>query len=322
MKNFAITGVAGYIAPRHLQAIKDTGNRIVAAIDPHDSVGILDKYFSEASFFTEIERFDRHLEKLRRSKDNEKIDYLTICTPNHLHDSHIRLALRVDADAICEKPLVLNPWNLDALQKLEIEYGKRIYTILQLRFHPVMIELKNKLSGKNIKHNVCLTNITSRGLWYKYSWKGIPEKSGGLVTNIGIHLFDILIWLFGKVKATSVHLSEPTKMSGFLELEKANVTWFLSLDKNDLPKETRDQNKYSYRSILIDGEDLHFAEGFADLHTIVYKNILSGNGLGIEEARPSIEAVYNIRNSKIIAGDEPKHPNLINKKENPDRILP
>jgi UDP-N-acetyl-2-amino-2-deoxyglucuronate dehydrogenase len=308
MKNFAITGVAGYIAPRHLQAIKDTGNRVVAAIDPHDSVGILDRYFPGTSFFTEIERFDRHLEKLRRSQNNEKVDYLTICTPNHLHDSHIRLALRVDADAICEKPLVLNPWNLDALQKLEVEYSKRIYTILQLRFHPVMIELKNKLINTKTKHDVCLTNITSRGLWYKYSWKGINEKSGGLVTNIGIHLFDILIWLFGKVKVSSVHLSEPTKMSGFLELERSNVTWYLSLDKNDLPKEATEQNKSTYRSIIIDGEDLHFAEGFADLHTIVYKNIMSGNGLGIEEARPSIETVYNIRNSKINFGDEPKHP--------------
>lgn len=321
MKNFAITGVAGYIAPRHLQAIKDTGNRVVAAIDPHDSVGILDKYFSEASFFTEIERFDRHLEKLRRSNDNEKVDYLTICAPNHLHDSHIRLALRVDADAICEKPLVLNPWNLDILQKLEVEYKKRIYTILQLRFHPVMMELKNKLAGKNQKHNVCLTNITSRGLWYKYSWKGISEKSGGLVTNIGIHLFDILIWLFGKVKVSCVHLSEPTRMSGFLELEKANITWFLSLDKNDLPKEVLDQNKNTFRSILIDGEDLHFAEGFADLHTVVYKNIFSGDGLGIEEARPSIEAVYNIRNSKITHGDEPKHPKLIKGKADQTKIL-
>jgi UDP-N-acetyl-2-amino-2-deoxyglucuronate dehydrogenase len=309
MKNFALTGVAGYIAPRHLQAIKDTGNKLIAATDPHDSVGILDRYFPSSSFFTEYERFERHLEKLRRSSSPEKIDYLSICTPNYLHDSHIRLAMHEAADAICEKPLVLNPWNLDALLDLEKEYGKKVFTILQLRVHPALIELKNKITTakKDKKYNVCLTYITSRGLWYKYSWKGIPEKSGGVATNIGIHFFDLLIWLFGSVEKSYTHYSEETKMSGFLELKNADVTWYLSLDSKDLPQEAIDKKRTTFRSITVDGEEAEFTEGFTDLHTRVYEQTLCGKGFGIEDARPSIELVYNIRKTKVAVGNEPTH---------------
>ena len=337
MKNFAITGVAGYIASRHLKAIKDTGNNLVAAVDPHDSVGILDSYFPNAAFFTEIERFDRHLEKLRRRGDSNKIDYMTICSPNHIHDSNIRLALRLGADAICEKPLVLNPWNLDALEKLEYETGKRVYTILQLRVHPALIALKNKLVTRHLsrangeppegrgepesrgaslvtpsnssKHTVELTYITPRGPWYKYSWKGDPEKSGGLVTNIGIHLFDLVIWLFGSVKSYKVELAEENKMKGTLELEHANVHWFLSIDSNDLIKlsasnallntknqapRTSDQAT-TIRSIKMDGEEIEFSDGFTDLHSEVYRETLAGRGFGIADARESVELVAKLR---------------------------
>ncbi len=308
MKNFAITGVAGYIAPRHLKAIKDTGNRLIAAFDPHDSVGILDQFSPDTAFFTEFERFDRHLEKLRKGAEEERIDYLTICSPNNLHDAHIRLALRIGADAICEKPLVLNPWNLDALQKLEEEYGRRVYTILQLRVHPSLIALKEKLvtrhsslvTDSRTKHEVSLTYITSRGLWYDFSWKGDPKKSGGVATNIGVHFFDLLTWYFGKPVLSEVHLSLPNKMSGFIELENANVTWYLSIDRNDLPPEIVEKKKTTYRSITIDGEELEFTEGFTDLHTKVYENTLRGEGFGISDVRPSIELVHSIRNAKVI----------------------
>lgn len=308
MKNFAITGVAGYIAPRHLKAIKDTGNRLIAAFDPHDSVGILDQFSPDTAFFTEFERFDRHLEKLRKGAEEERIDYLTICSPNNLHDAHIRLALRIGADAICEKPLVLNPWNLDALQKLEEEYGRRVYTILQLRVHPSLIALKEKLvtrhsslvTGSRTKYEVSLTYITSRGLWYDFSWKGDPKKSGGVATNIGVHFFDLLTWYFGKPVLSEVHLSLPNKMSGFIELENANVTWYLSIDRNDLPPEIVEKKKTTYRSITIDGEELEFTEGFTDLHTKVYENTLRGEGFGISDVRPSIELVHSIRNAKVI----------------------
>jgi UDP-N-acetyl-2-amino-2-deoxyglucuronate dehydrogenase len=302
MKNFAITGVAGYIAPRHLKAIKETGNNLIAAIDPHDSVGILDQYFSHASFFTEFERFDRHLEKLRRGTEENRANYLTICSPNNLHDAHIRLALRIGADAICEKPLVLNPWNLDALQDLESESGSRVYTILQLRVHPSLMELKKKLSTKknNKKHTVNLTYITSRGLWYDYSWKGIKEKSGGVGTNIGIHFFDLLIWLFGSVQRSELHLSESTKMAGFIELKNAEVTWYLSADKNDLPAHLIEKKIPTFRSIEYDGEEIQFSSGFTDLHTKIYGEILAGKGFGITEARPSIQLVYELRNTKVI----------------------
>lgn len=302
MKNFAITGVAGYIAPRHLKAIKETGNKLLAAVDPHDSVGILDSFFPETSFFTEFERFDRHLEKFRRGSKENKIDYLSICSPNHLHDAHIRLALRVGASAICEKPLVINPLNLDALQALEKETGSKINTVLQLRVHPALIELKNKLKNTDHKANVVLTYVTPRGLWYNYSWKGNEEKSGGITTNIGIHLFDLLIWLFGEVQKNKVHLYEKNRAGGFLELKNAYVQWFLSIEKDDLP--TAEQ---TYRSVNINGEEINFSSGFSELHTNVYKQIFAGNGFGIDDARPSIELVYNIRKTSLQLNNSPVH---------------
>lgn len=297
MKNFALTGLAGYIAPRHLKAIKDTGNRLVAASDPHDSVGIIDSYFPKASFFTEFERFDRHLEKIRRHNGDEAIDYLTVCSPNHLHDAHIRLALRVGADAICEKPLVLNPWNLDILQKLEEEYGQRIWTILQLRVHDSILALKRKLeqeqNGKRKK--IRLTYITSRGLWYHYSWKGENQKSGGIGTNIGIHFFDLLMWLFGDVQRTELYIREDIRMGGFLELENADVEWFLSLESEDMPKDLLEHGVRTYRTIDVDGEEIEFSSGFTDLHTRVYEETLAGNGFSIDDSRPSIELVHRLR---------------------------
>lgn len=301
MKNFALTGAAGYIAPRHLKAIKDTGNTLVAAVDPHDSVGILDSFFPETSFFSEFERFDRHLEKLRREPEENHINYLTICSPNNLHDAHIRLALRIGADAICEKPLVLNPWNLDALEELEEEYGKKVYTILQLRVHPSLLALKKKLesSSNGKRHNVSLTYITSRGLWYDHSWKSVIEKSGGIATNIGVHFFDMLMWLFGDVQKSEVHLSEPKRMSGALELQNADVAWFLSTDRTNLPKEAVDAGKPTFRSILVDGEEIQFSDGFTDLHTKVYEETLAGNGFTIADARPSIKLVHDIRNAHL-----------------------
>jgi UDP-N-acetyl-2-amino-2-deoxyglucuronate dehydrogenase len=309
MKKFALTGTAGYIAPRHLKAIKDTGNQLVAAVDPHDSVGILDRYFNDVSFFTEIERFDRHLEKLRRYSPEQKIDYLSICSPNHLHDAHIRLALRLDADAICEKPLVLKPSNLDALHELERETGRKIFNILQLRVHSSLVELKEKIKNtpKDTKYDVKLTYITSRGLWYKYSWKGDEERSGGVSTNIGIHFFDLLMWLFGKPQKSEVHLKEWNKMAGYVELENANVRWYLSIDKNDLPLESKEQNNTTYRSITYDGNEIEFTKGFTDLHTVVYDNIMRGKGFGIEDARPSIELVYKINHSDIIRNSDFRH---------------
>jgi len=310
MKNFAITGVAGYIAPRHLQAIKETGNQLVAAVDPHDSVGLLDKYFPDVSFFTEFERFDRHLEKLRRDGSSHKVDYLTICSPNNLHDAHIRLALRAGAHAICEKPLVLNPWNLDALQELERESSSRVYNVLQLRVHPVLMELKKKLSGEksNKKHDVVLSYITSRGLWYYFSWKGVPEKSGGIATNIGIHFFDILMWLFGDAQSSVLHLKEIKRMAGFIELKNANVKWFLSTDKNDLPDESINKGAPTFRSITVDGEEVQFSDGFTDLHTRVYEETLKGNGFGIDDARPSIILVQKLRAMPAIDRTENIHP--------------
>lgn len=314
MKNFALTGVAGYIAPRHLKAIKETGNNLLAALDPHDSVGLLDSYFPKTSFFTDFERFERFLEMLRRKNDETHAHYVSICSPNHLHDAHIRLALRIGADAICEKPLVLNPWNLDALQQLEIETNKKVYNVLQLRVHPSIIELKKKLKPQNgKKHDVVLSYITSRGLWYKYSWKWDVSKSGGIATNIGIHLFDLIMWLFGsQININEVYLSQPDKMSGFLSLNNANVRWYLSLDSNDLPKSVSDQGQSTFRSITIDGEELEFTGGFTNLHTKVYEEILAGNGFGIDDARIAIEAVYNIRNAKLSSNVTYPHPIIEN----------
>lgn len=297
MKKFALIGAAGYVAPRHMQAIKDTGNELVAAFDPFDSVGILDRYFNDVDFFTEFERFDRHLEMVRRKDEGNKIDFISICSPNYLHDAHIRFTLRVGAHAICEKPLVLNPWNLDGLKEVEQQTGLSIYNILQLRIHPAIKKLradvKNNPSPK--KHNVDLTYITSRGKWYFYSWKGQMEKSGGVATNIGIHFFDMLMWIFGNIKHSEVHHCDTKKMGGFIELKNANIRWFLSLDKEDLPDTAVRDGKPTFRSILVDGTEMEFSGSFTDLHTVAYQNILRGEGFGLEDARPSIELVYKIR---------------------------
>ena len=313
-KYFAMTGVAGYIAPRHLQAISATGNVLLAATDPHDSVGVLDSYFPKASFFTETERFDRHLEKLKRSKDEPAVDYVTICSPNNLHDAHIRMALRVGADAICEKPLVLNPWNLDILQELEQDYGKRVYTLLQLRVHPAIMKLKKQFEAEaatsHKKRHVDLTYITSRGMWYHFSWKGDISRSGGVSTNIGIHFFDMLMWFFGPARHNELHLSQPDKMSGFMELENATVNWYLSIDPNDLPPQAVSNGKRTYRSITIDEEEIEFSGGFTDLHTRVYEETLAGRGFGIDDARESIKLVHDLRNLKIRQNADTLHPIL------------
>ncbi len=310
MKNFALTGVAGYIAPRHLKAIRDTGNRLVAALDPHDSVGILDRYFSDTVFFTDVERFDRHLDKLRRGPEEGRVHYLSICSPNYLHDAHIRLAMRSGADAICEKPIVLNPWNLDALQDDEKETGRTVKTILQLRLHPSLLELRSMVerATTNRRHEVTLTYVTSRGPWYLYSWKGSVEQSGGLATNIGIHLFDLLLWLFGGVQRSEIHLSDAQRVGGFFELQHANVRWFLSIKKEDLPPEELKKGKSTFRSITIDGKEVEFSEGFTDLHTRVYEEILAGRGFGIDDARPSVELAYRIRNTSAVRPSEDVHP--------------
>jgi len=312
MKNFAITGVGGYVAPRHLKAIFDTGNRLVAAFDPKDSVGLLDQYSFEVRFFTEYERFDRHLEKLRRGSEEERVHMLSICVPNYLHDAHCRMALRIGADAICEKPLVINPWNLDALEELEHEYGKRIYSVLQLRLHPKLVELRQRLINDRSQrqHEVILTYITARGNWYHTSWKGDQEKSGGIATNIGIHLFDLLIWLFGEPGECRVYKSDRQRMSGYLELERARVRWFLSIDPADLPFPVEIGKRSTYRSILIDGGEVEFTEGFTNLHTRVYEEILAGRGFGVEAARPSVNLVHRIRNAPISTWDSLIHPIL------------
>jgi len=314
MKNFALIGAAGYIAPRHMKAIKETGNNLIAALDKNDSVGIIDSYFPDADFFTEYERFDRHIDKLRRAGQN--VDYVSICTPNYLHDSHIRFALRQNADAICEKPIVLNPWNIDALNEIERETGKKIYTILQLRLHQAIVDLKKKVDANKDKiYDVDLTYITSRGKWYFYSWKGVSQKSGGIATNIGVHFFDMLAWIFGDVKENIVHYSDDKKAAGFLQLENARVRWMLSLDRNDLPQYATDKGMSTFRSITIEGEELEFSGGFTDLHTKSYEQIISGNGFTLEDARRSIETVYTIRNSQAIGLKGDYHPFLSNSKK-------
>ncbi len=313
--NFAIIGVAGYVAPRHLKAIQDTGNRLVAAVDPNDSVGVLDQYSFDVRFFTEIERFDRHLEKLRRGPEEDRVQYVSICSPNYLHDAHCRLALRVHANAICEKPLVINPWNLDALHEIEAEYSGKIYTVLQLRLHQAMIDLHTALqkSRGTQKHDVVLTYVTARGPWYHTSWKGYNDKSGGIGTNIGIHLFDLLLWLFGQAGDAHLHYSDPERMAGFLELEHARVRWYLSINRDDLPFPDLQSGHSTYRSITIDGQEIEFTGGFSDLHTRVYEEILAGRGFGIEDARPSIELVHRIRNAPISPRGNYFHPFLVEK---------
>lgn len=310
MKNFAVIGVAGFIAPRHLTAIKETGNRLVAATDPNDSVGILDRYSFDVKFFRETERFDRFLEKSRRGPEESRVDYVSICSPNYLHDAHVRLALRVGATAICEKPLVINPWNLDALEELEQETGARVNTVLQLRVHPALVAVKKQLEENppQKKAEVVLSYITSRGSWYDVSWKGSEERSGGVAANIGIHFFDMLMWLFGTVQNSEVHLKDPKRMAGFLELERANVRWFLSIDSSDLPFDPKPGVRTTYRSIAIDGQELEFTDGFADLHTRVYEMTLAGNGFGIADARPSIELVHRIRTDAVAASPSEMHP--------------
>jgi len=314
-KNFALLGASGYVAPKHMRAIKESGQNLVAALDPSDSVGILDSFSYDVSFFTEFERFDRHAEKLRRLGEADRLHYISICSPNYLHDAHIRFALRIGANAICEKPLVLNPWNLDALAELEKETGLKIFNVLQLRVHPSIIALKEKIETSSPpdgdKHNIDLAYITSRGKWYFHSWKGSVNKSGGVVTNIGIHFFDMLMWIFGSVGLQEVHYSDEKKMAGFLELDKARIRWFLSVDRNDLPEAVKKEGKTTYRSITIDGEEIEFSGGFTDLHSIVYKEILEGRGFGIEDARPSINLVYELRNSVASrSGSDRVHPFL------------
>jgi UDP-N-acetyl-2-amino-2-deoxyglucuronate dehydrogenase len=295
--NFGLIGAGGYIAPRHLKAIKETGNHLVAALDKYDGVGIMDSFFPEAEFFTEPERFDRFMDKLRRRDPQNKIDFVSICSPNYLHDAHIRLALRNDAHAICEKPLVLNPWNLDALREIDNETGKHIYTILQLRLHPAIIALKEQIaSGPADKiYDVDLAYITSRGKWYHISWKGDISKSGGIATNIGIHFFDMLTWIFGDVKENNVKQYSSEHASGTLLLEKARVNWFLSINSDHLPEQALAAGKRTFRSILVNGNEVEFSEGFTELHTRSYEHILSGKGFGLEDARRSIEIVQKIR---------------------------
>jgi len=307
MKNFALLGAAGYIAPKHFKAIKDTNNQLIAALDKFDSVGVLDSYFPNTNFFTEFERFDRHLEKLKRNQI--RLDYVSICTPNYLHDSHIRMALRRGADAICEKPLVLNPWNVDALIDIEKESGRKINTILQLRLHPSIIALKNKVATefKNQKYEVDLTYITSRGKWYDISWKGDESKSGGIATNIGVHFYDMLSWIFGDVQENTVHLREKDKASGYLEFKNARVRWFLSINENDLPLHIREKEQRTFRSITINNQELEFSTGFTDLHTESYEKIMKGEGFGILDAQKSIQIVHDIRNSSISSKGD-KHP--------------
>jgi UDP-N-acetyl-2-amino-2-deoxyglucuronate dehydrogenase len=311
--NFAITGAGGFVAPRHLRAIRDCGHRIVAALDPKDAVGVLDQFSFDVRFFTEFERFDRYLEKLRRGPEESRVQWLSVCAPNYLHDAHCRLGLRVGADVICEKPLVINPWNLDALQSLEEETGRRIYTVLQLRTHPALIELRERLMREpQVMHDVELTYITSRGLWYDVSWKGDIEKSGGIPTNIGIHFFDLLVWIFGAPRTHRVHLSETRRMAGYLELERARVRWFLSVDRADLPADIP-AGKTTFRSIAVDGNEVEFSEGFTDLHTRVYQETLSGRGFGLEDARTSIELVHALRTSEVKLDQELAHPMLLTK---------
>jgi UDP-N-acetyl-2-amino-2-deoxyglucuronate dehydrogenase len=310
MANFAVIGVAGFIAPRHLKAIQDTGHTLLAAADPSDSVGILDRFSFNVRYFREIERFDRHLDKLRRGPEAGRVDWVSVCSPNYLHDAHVRLALRNGANAICEKPIVVNPWNLDGLQELERETGRRIATVMQLRVHPAVVALKAKLDASTQQgpaKDVVLTYVTSRGPWYHVSWKGVEEQSGGIATNIGIHFFDLLMWLFGPVRSTEVHIHERARMAGHIELARANVRWFLSVDPSDLPEVARAAGRHTLRSITIDGEEIEFSEGFTDLHTRVYEHTLAGRGHGIEDARPSIELVHRIRTATP-GSDAPRHP--------------
>jgi UDP-N-acetyl-2-amino-2-deoxyglucuronate dehydrogenase len=314
VKHFALIGAAGYVAPRHMKAIQATGNELVAALDPSDSVGILDSFFPEADFFTEFERFDRHIDKRRRSNPDEHINYVSICSPNYLHDSHMRFALRSDADAICEKPLVLNPWNIDGLLELENDTGRTVNTILQLRLHPAIMALREKVLSekRDAKYDVDLTYITSRGHWYSQSWKGDVQKSGGIATNIGVHFYDMLQHVFGALQDNKVNLSSDNKAAGVLEYEHARVRWFLSTDINDVPQEVRAEGQRTFRSITCDLEEIEFSGGFTDLHTRSYEEILAGNGFGLEENRAAVETVAAIREAKPLGLTGDYHPFLKN----------
>jgi UDP-N-acetyl-2-amino-2-deoxyglucuronate dehydrogenase len=308
MKNFALIGAAGYIAPRHLKAIKDTGNNLVASLDRFDSVGIIDSYFPDSNFFTEFERFDRFIDKYVRS--NNKLDYTSVCTPNYLHDSHIRFGLRHGSDVICEKPLVLNPWNIDGLKEMEKDYGSRVWNIFQLRLHPAIIALKDKVSAapKDKVFEFDLTYITSRGNWYYQSWKGDTTKSGGIATNIGVHFYDMLSWIFGSVKTNIVHVHTHDRAAGLLEFDRAKVRWFLSINADTIPAELRAQGKRTYRSMNIEGEEIEFSDGFTDLHTTSYKEILAGRGFGLDEAYASIGIVHDIRHAAPVGLTGDYHP--------------
>jgi len=305
MHSFALIGAAGYVAPRHMRAIHAVGGDLRVAYDPNDSVGILDSHFPEAHFFTEFERFDRHVDKLRRR--GEKIDHVSICSPNHLHDAHCRFAMRSGADAICEKPLVLNPWNIDGLAEIERDTGRRISTILQLRLHPAIIALRERFGKSNERHQVELTYIASRGRWYYASWKGEDSKSGGVATNIGVHFFDMLSYVFGSVRRNEAHLRQPERAAGFLECERADVSWFLSVDRNDLPPEVRGK-KTTFRSITVDNQEVEFSDGFTDLHTRSYEEIIAGRGFGLDEVRSSIEIVSAFRSAPLNNGNSAAHP--------------
>lgn len=312
MKRFALIGAGGFVAPRHMRAIKDTGNTLIAALDPNDSVGVLDSFFPDTAFFSEFERFDRHVDKLRRVGDGARIEYVSICSPNYLHDSHIRFALRCGADAICEKPLVLNPWNIDGLHEIERDTGRKTTTILQLRVHPVIAALRDKVRSevRNSKYDVELTYVTSRGQWYLQSWKGDVKKSGGIATNIGVHFFDMLHFVFGALQQNLVHFSSDTQAGGYLEYEKARVRWFLSIDLNDVPQSLRAAGQRTYRSIAIGGAPLEFSDGFADLHTRSYQEILAGRGFGLEASRVAIETVAHIRQARALGINGDSHPFL------------
>ncbi len=312
MQNFALIGAAGYIAPRHMKAIKETGNNLITALDPNDSVGIIDSYFPDAAFFTEFERFDRHVDKMRRANHHHQVHYMSICSPNYLHDSHMRFALRSGADAICEKPLVLNPWNIDGIVQMERETGRKVNSILQLRLHPSIMALKEKVASASdsTKFDVDLSYITARGKWYLHSWKGDIKKSGGIATNIGVHFYDMLHFIFGKLQDNRVHYFGDTKAAGYLEYEKARVRWFLSIDVNDIPQAIVEKGQRTYRSITINGEELEFSGGFTDLHTMSYREILAGRGFGVEENRVAVETVANIRTATPVKGNGDCHPLL------------
>jgi UDP-N-acetyl-2-amino-2-deoxyglucuronate dehydrogenase len=313
IRNFAIVGAAGFVAPRHLQAIVETGNRLVAAADPHDAVGVLDRYAFDVRFFSEIERFDRHLEKLRRGPEANRVHYVSICSPNYLHDAHVRLALRVGAHAICEKPVVINPWNLDPLQDLEAETGLHVSTVLQLRLHPAILALRERLATERPArpHEVCLTYVTARGRWYDVSWKGSVERAGGIATNIGVHFFDLLLWLFGAVESCEVHVNTRRCMAGFLALERARVRWFLSTDPADLPVPASPGGRTTFRSITVDGAEVEFSDGFGNLHTRVYEETLAGRGFGLEAARPSIDLTHRLRHAPVSDLSPQRHPRLV-----------